>query len=153
MDNGDVTPVSIATAAMRGWWVEMRAASFLLCGPAAPREERRAYFERCRLGYRFPAADVEAAWESLREASRWFRGHWRPDFALPHPFGLDRRVQARRVGEWIELQCTAFTETEPEEASLEFTYTELPGLRAGLARRARPGRKRLMKDGHGDPRN
>lgn len=151
MDNRYVTPVSIATAEMYGWWVEMRTTTFLLCGPHRPDCDRTGYFERSPLGYRFPFADVEAAWESMREASRWFRREWRPDFTLPQPFGVNRGVEARRVGDWVELQCPAFTETGDVEASLEFTYTELPGLRAAIARRARPRRKRLAKETDANP--
>ena len=151
MNEHNITPVSIATAEMRGWWVEMRASSFLLCGPNRNEDGVYGYFERCPLGYRFPAEDIEAAWESMREASRWFRREWRPDFALSNPFGLDRGIDARLVGDAIELHCTAFTETGTVEASLQFTYTELPALRAALARRARPRRKRQAKEHDANP--
>lgn len=146
MDNHDTTPVSIATADMRGWWVEMHTTSFILWGPHVTEPGRGGYFQRCPLGYRFPAGDVEAAWESLRQASYWFRKQWRPDFGLPHPYGLDRGIGARRVGDWIELHCPDFAETDPETDSLEISYTELPGLRAAIGRRARPRRKRLKKE-------
>lgn len=144
------TPVSIATAQMRGWWVEMRTTSFALWGPHVTEPGRGGYFERCPLGYRFPAADVDAAWAAMVQASRWFRKEWRPDFTQTHPYGLDRSVEVRRVGEWIELQCPDFPRTEPETDVLEFTYTELPELRAAMGRRARPRRRRTAKERHED---
>lgn len=148
MHNDFTTPVSIATPDMRGWWVEMRSTGFLLWGPHTTAPGRRGYFERCELGYRFPAEDADAAAASMRQASYWFRKEWRPDFTQPCPFGPDRGVSAHRVGEWIELRCTDFAEDEAETDLLEFTYTELPGLRASIARRARPRRKRLKKERH-----
>ena len=151
MDNHYVSPVSIATADMRGWWVEMRTTSFLVWGPHVTEPGRKGYFQRCPLGYRFPAGDVEAAWEATTQASRWFRKEWRPDFTQLHPYGLDRGVQARRAGEWIELQCPDFPRTDLETDVLEFTYTELPGLRAAMGRRARPRRKRLAKEHDAEP--
>lgn len=148
MDNNFTTPVSIATADMCGWWVEMRSTGFALWGPRSAAIERRSYFQRCALGYRFPAADVEAARAAMVQASRWFRKEWRPDFAEATPYGLDRGVSAHRVGEWIELRCTDFAETGAETDLLEFSYSELPGLRASIGRRARPRRKRLTKERH-----
>jgi len=151
MDNHFTTPVSIATAAMRGWWVEMRTATFVLWGPHLTTPGRRGYFQRCDLGYRFPTEDVEAAWAAMTQASRWFRKEWRPDFTQEFPYGVDRGVQACRVGDWIELHCPGFTETDDELDALEFTYTELPGLRAAMHRRARPRRKRLTKEHDAEP--
>jgi hypothetical protein len=152
MDNHYVTPVSIATVDMRGWWVEMRTNGFLLWGPHVTEPGTGGYFKRCLLGYRFPASDVEAAWSATTQASRWFRKEWRPDFTQPHPYGLDRGVHVCRVGEWIELQCLDFAETAEETDVLEFTYTELPRLRAAMGRRARPRRRRQAKEHDADPR-
>lgn len=151
MNNHHTSPISIATVEMCGWWVEMRSASFVLCGPHITMPGRSGYFQRSLLGYRFPAVDVEAAWKSTVQASYWFRKEWSPDFGLEHPYGIDRKVQVSRVGDWIELICPSFTETEDETDFLEFTYTELPGLRAAMGRRARPRRKRLKKEQDADP--
>lgn len=146
MNDHDISPVSIASADMRGWWIEMRSTSFLLCGPNRNDLGRFGYFERCPRGYRFPAADAPAAAEAAAEASRWFRREWRPDFTLTYPYGLGRIIEARRVEEWIELRCTAFVEVGDLEPTLEFSYVELPALRAALARRARPRRRRNKKE-------
>jgi len=151
MSDHYATPVSIATAEMRGWWVEMRTTSFVLWGPHTTEPGRTGYFQRCPSGYRFPYADIEAAWEAMRQASRWFRKEWRPDFTETHPYGIGRVVQVARVGEWVELHCKSFAETADETDFLEFTYTELAGLRAAMHRRARPRRKRLAKEDDADP--
>lgn len=151
MNDHDASPVSIASADMRGWWIEMRSTSFLLCGPGRDYLGRFGYFERCPLGYRFPAADVCAAAEAAAEASRWFRREWRPDFSQRYPYGLGRLIEARRVEEWIELRCTGFVEEGELEPTLEFSYVELPALRAALARRARPRRRRNAKEHHDSP--
>lgn len=151
MEHQHTTPVSIATAEMRGWWVEMRDTSFVLCGPHITELGRSGYFQRCLLGYRFPAADIDAASAAMGQASYWFRKEWSPDFTLPHPYGIDRGVHVVRTGDWIDLQCPEFAETADETDFLEFTYTELPGLRAAMDRRARPRRKRLKKEHDADP--
>lgn len=135
MSDSVVTPVSMSTSLMAGWWVEMRPSTFVLCAPAA------RPFERCALGWRTDLTEAEPMRVALVAASRWHRSVWRFNPAEGFVFGVNRRVRVVAVGAHMELRCADLIEEEPVTTALEFNYIELPALRAAVARRARPRRR------------